>query len=306
MAELAPTLPLLRLVRDEASPAYDGQERRAPFCMTPRALITEHGARLGMTAVGVYLALQTYTDNAGVCWPSHDAIAAMCGVSRWSVMRAIAALEANGWVIQEKRTRGPHGRDSNRYTLPHIVNQYVPHVHIPTEVSSTDAHTEGEYVANENKVSSKNEGRYVAPVLQELDTSELDTSELDTPPLSPKGNGRAKPEDYTEGFEAFWSAYPRRDQRKGAAKWWAKHKPDSDLLQRILMAIEQQGLARREYQYRPMPTTWLNGERWNDERPAPTTNGAANGRASPEPEPVMSDDGGLSTWREMGQRRAAT
>ena len=292
MAELAAPLPLLRLVRDEASPSYDGQERRAPFCMTPRALVTEHGARLGMTAVGVYLALQTYTDNAGVCWPSHDAIATMCGVSRWSVMRAIAALEADGWVVQEKRTRGPHGRDSNRYTLPHIANQYVAHKHFPNEVSSTDAHTDGEYVANENKVSSKNEARYVAPVLHKLDTKELDT-----PPLSPKGNGRAKSEDYAEGFDTFWAAYPKHKDKAAAVTWWEKHKPSPDLLNQMLAAIAWQALQadwiKDNGQYIPLPSTWLNKKRWNDEPPVVM---ARNGHSPPDDLRYFGTEG-IRRWR---------
>jgi hypothetical protein len=92
-----------------------------------------------------------------------------------------------------------------------------------------------------------------------------------TPPKPPK----PKPEPYRDGFDVFWAAYPRHDKRKDAEAIWSRLKPDADLLTRMLEAIDRQGLAAKEPQYRPMPTTWLNGERWKDESGPAAMNGVS-------------------------------
>ena len=67
-------------------------------------------------------------------------------------------------------------------------------------------------------------------------------------------------------FAEFYDAYPRKVDRKDAAKAFAKLDPNRDLLAVMLRAIEAQGLAKRcadgDEQYVPHPATWLNKERW--------------------------------------------
>ncbi len=79
-------------------------------------------------------------------------------------------------------------------------------------------------------------------------------------PLSPKGK--------VDGFSEFWQAYPRKTAKQAALKAWNKLKPDADLQQTILSALEQQ---KRSVQWQkdggqfiPYPATWLNGRRWED------------------------------------------
>lgn len=83
------------------------------------------------------------------------------------------------------------------------------------------------------------------------------------PPISPsKGDER---------FEIFWKAYPKsRRQAKGAArKAFLKLKVTDELLETMLEALEVQKLSiqwqRENGQYIPMPSTWLNQTRWEDE-----------------------------------------
>ncbi len=87
-----------------------------------------------------------------------------------------------------------------------------------------------------------------------------DNKETKNPPLPPKGDA--------DGFESFWQAYPRKTAKQAALKAWNKLKPDADLQQAILSALEQQ---KRSVQWQkdggqfiPYPATWLNGSRWED------------------------------------------
>ena len=73
-------------------------------------------------------------------------------------------------------------------------------------------------------------------------------------------------------FDVFWAAYPRKTDRKKALNAFTKINPSDDLLQTMLDAVSawsSKWLA--EPQYTPHPTTWLNGERWNDAPPPVAT-----------------------------------
>ena len=70
-------------------------------------------------------------------------------------------------------------------------------------------------------------------------------------------------------FGQFWAAYPRKVAKPNAFKAWKKLKPDDEIVQKILSALEQQKKSvdwlKDNGQYVPFPATWLNGRRWEDE-----------------------------------------
>jgi len=74
------------------------------------------------------------------------------------------------------------------------------------------------------------------------------------------------------GFEAFWTAYPKKKSKGQALSAWKKLKPDSSLQVVILKAIEAQKRSpdwqKDKGQYIPYPATWLNAMAWEDEMPA--------------------------------------
>lgn len=70
------------------------------------------------------------------------------------------------------------------------------------------------------------------------------------------------------GFEAFWSAYPRKQAKKDAAKAWEKLNPADELQAKLLaaVALQSQSESWRAMggKFIPLAATWLNGERWED------------------------------------------
>ncbi len=70
-------------------------------------------------------------------------------------------------------------------------------------------------------------------------------------------------------FELFWKAYPKKKSKDAARRRWETIKPDADLLQTMLAAIEQQKTSdqwkKDGGQFIPNPATWLNGGCWTDE-----------------------------------------
>jgi len=74
-------------------------------------------------------------------------------------------------------------------------------------------------------------------------------------------------------FEKFWSVYPRRQAKADARRAWEKLAPDDALTETILEAVRQAALTdqwrRDEGQYIPLPATYLNKRRWEDEAVTP-------------------------------------
>ena len=68
----------------------------------------------------------------------------------------------------------------------------------------------------------------------------------------------------TAGFDIFWSAYPKKVKRKPAKLIWQRVKPDTDVLVADI-ANRLENDAQWKSGFIPDPTTYLNGERWNDE-----------------------------------------
>ena len=71
-------------------------------------------------------------------------------------------------------------------------------------------------------------------------------------------------------FTAFWQTFPNKTGKGAARKAWAKLKPSPELVTMILAAITTQNTwatwQRDGGRYIPHPATWLNQERWTDER----------------------------------------
>jgi hypothetical protein len=76
---------------------------------------------------------------------------------------------------------------------------------------------------------------------------------------------------YSEEFEVFWSEYPIKKEKLDAFKAWKKIKPNEELQETILSAVQQQKEWRESRlpgEFIPewkLPTTWLNKGCWEDE-----------------------------------------
>lgn len=97
-------------------------------------------------------------------------------------------------------------------------------------------------------------------------------------PKKPKKQGRRTRSEVgqdptPDAFDIFWAAYPRKVDKKKARTAFARVKAPVEVL---LAALERQkkseAWTKSGGQYVPHPTTWLNGDRWEDEvSPGPPT-----------------------------------
>lgn len=125
--------------------------------------------------------------------------------------------------------------------------------HIPTDTNYTDKDKEKDKDKDKEK--------------------EIDIDNI--PPISPKGDEpvvKTEKDSFSESFNDFWKAYPKKVSKISALKAWNKLKPDDNLVREILSALEQQKKSAQwqkdDGQFIPYPATWLNGRRWEDEQQA--------------------------------------
>lgn len=70
-------------------------------------------------------------------------------------------------------------------------------------------------------------------------------------------------------FLAFWEAYPRKTAKPPAWKAWLKSQPVlADVLKAISWQVECEQWVKEDGTFIPMPATYLNQLRWEDECPA--------------------------------------
>lgn len=70
-------------------------------------------------------------------------------------------------------------------------------------------------------------------------------------------------------FSEFWMLYPKKQAKAAAEKAYLKIKPDRALFEKMKKALEAQKSSfdwqKESGRYIPLPATWLNGKRWEDE-----------------------------------------
>ncbi len=98
-----------------------------------------------------------------------------------------------------------------------------------------------------------------------------DSFNPDPDPLNAANQNATSANDLLDArFEKFWSIYPNRKDKAKAKAVFKKIKPDDIKFQKILRGLNSQIEWRKNANgnFRPewkLPTTWLNGENWEDE-----------------------------------------
>lgn len=134
----------------------------------------------------------------------------------------------------------------------------------------------GDDVPVEQKTKTK-ESAFVKPVKQELNghaAADLNGTEVHEFKLDVAKEVQDKPKrqraksTYDEkAFTEFWNAYPRKSDKMRAQKSFAAISPDRPTLSHMLTTIERCKHDRvwSDPKFIPLPSTWLNNKRWEDE-----------------------------------------
>jgi len=108
-----------------------------------------------------------------------------------------------------------------------------------------------------------------------------------------------------DGFDEFWSKYPKKAARQAALKAWSRiaaSVPTADIMAGLERATRSEQWTKDGGQFVPHAATWLNGGRWTDDLPAA---GGGPAPAAVQPQrvdpcfgmPVPFTKGGAVWWR---------
>lgn len=206
------------------------EERPNYYAIIPADV--RYDKRLKDKAKLLYGEISSLCNKNGVCWASNNYFANLYGVSVTTISTLIKNLVNRGYleteIIYKKGTK-------------EILNRYLKIIKDPYLKKFKDPIQEN---------------------LKDNNTSNNITSINNTPYNPPKGK-----REFEDKFEIFWNEYPRHDNKQKTIKWFEKNNPSNELLEIMLEKIRllKQTNQWKNKQYIPMPTTWLNGKRWEDE-----------------------------------------
>lgn len=142
-----------------------------------------------------------------------------------------------------------------------------------------DRYTETKYLEEKSNLEVDKNGSYTAknntgiPVgIPTVSTGKVrlgkDSIGKDINTISCNENSEIEVLDQKEmWFESFWEIYPKHQDKKKAKQKFLKLCTNEKEYKAIINGLRNvlPVWAKKDTKYIPMPTTWLNGERWNDE-----------------------------------------
>lgn len=182
-------------------------------------------------------------------------LAVKANTTRYEVRKCLENLQEAGYLLREQSHDSGGKFAGNTYVLQEESPTVVPICH-----------------------NGKSRQRCL-PLTVDLtqQSKDLNKEKTDKAPIPTAGV-----DEQSEMFERFWKAYPRHDAKAPARKAWMRLKPDIQLCRTMAAALEQQkqseGWQRDNGRYIPMPATWINQRRWEDELTA------QNCQNSPQPD----------------------
>lgn len=224
----------------------------------------DHFLNLSSSAQALYLHLSMNADDDGFC----NQITASMFKAHASVTDLEALLknryiyQFDSGVIVIKHWRMANALRKDRYTPTAFKN----------EMAMLKVGENGAYKLPDNNdmVAERlpNGCRLVAERLPQVSIGKVSIDKNNKNNISCNGNSIIEVLSKKEmWFESFWEIYPKHQDKKKAKQKFLKLCKDEKKYQEIMQGLRNvlPVWAKKDTKYIPMPTTWLNGERWNDE-----------------------------------------
>jgi len=259
-------------------------QRSPSLFMTIPASVYEDGG-LRDSAILLYGRISAMTYSTGYCWATNAYLAEQMGLAKDTISSLVKQLAKHGHItIVEVR---------DEYTNEFMQRQiFIPFFGIEKQCApSPQKCLEG--CANDelpppgkNADTSPQNCRY--PPGKNADQSNI--NRYNNTPYNPPEGERT----LAAHFESFWEAYPKKKDKQRAARAFKRLKATEPMLAMMLSALEIQKRSpdwRKDGgQYVPLPSTWLNGHRWEDEVKASSPATPSSGYRH-----VVEDDG-VPVW----------
>lgn len=199
------------------------------------------------TAKFVLVCLANCADSEGKAWPSIAYLCEATAQDRKTVIENLRRLKEAGLLSSTGEMKGRTGQVPVYRLNTSTVPKTAP-------VPKTEPVPELELVP--------------VPKTEPVPVPKTGHGTVIEPSVEPSTRKRAAV-DYLAGFDAFWTAYPRKVAKAEAKKAWASLKATEELRDEIRIGLER---AKRCEQWRkdggqfiPHAATWLNNRRWEDE-----------------------------------------
>jgi hypothetical protein len=213
---------------------------RGPFEMIPHWLLD---AEVSPLAIRLYLILRRHGDAQAFSYPGRRRLAELTQASVKSVDRAKDELVEVGAICYVRRHSDDGDWTSNLY-----------HVHWESSLACV--------VSDATSGQKRPHGR------DKNDPTGRDKNDTLT-----KTHLEPRPNEQSHRFDEFWRAYPRRQAKGDALKAWKKAVKEHNQQMIITAARQYAESYAGDPQFIPLPATWLNGQRWLDEKPKPKQSG---------------------------------
>lgn len=224
----------------------------------------DHFLNLSSPAQALYLHLSMNADDDGFC----NQITASMFKAHASVTDLEALLknryiyQFDSGVIVIKHWRMANALRKDRYTPTAFKNEMAM-----LKVSENGAY---KLPDNNDMVAERlpNGCQLVAERLPQVSIGKVSIDKNNKNNISCNGNSIIEVLSKKEmWFESFWEIYPKHQDKKKAKQKFLKLCTDEKKYQEIMDGLRNvlPMWAKKDNKYIPMPTTWLNGERWNDE-----------------------------------------
>lgn len=197
------------------------------------------------------------------CQMSNAAFASWFGVTARRITEHISGLKQKGWIDvtgpRTKRYIRPTEKALSLWTFPSIDGNSYRRKHLKTEPSPTIDGTVLNYRRNRLPKNIEN--------IESIDicaNGDLHTCAPSQKRKVEREGQKAK----EEWFSRFWAAYPKKRNKARARQAFFRIKKIEKVFPVMMQALGRQKASadwqKDGGQYIPLPTTWLNGERWED------------------------------------------
>ncbi|WP_278504171.1 hypothetical protein [Mitsuokella multacida] len=197
------------------------------------------------------------------CEMSNAAFASCFGISTRQVTEHIKALKAKTWIDvtgpRTKRYIKPTEKALYLWKKPSIEENLYRRNHLEKKPSRT---IEGSLSNYRGFLLPKN--------IENIESIDISANQ-DLRKCAPSQKRKAEREGQAakgELFSKFWKAYPKKRDKAKAQRAFLKIKDIEKVFPIMMQALEKQKASadwqKDSGQFIPYPTTWLNGERWED------------------------------------------
>ena len=200
----------------------------------------------------VLVVLANYADQDGFCWPHVGTIAELTLLSVRAVRRCLTRLD--GTFLTVEKQRGTFGQQASSHYFLDLTSEIIVQSDNMSLSAQSDIDVPPECHPRRNQ-------RDIAATIYNDEPSYIHV-------IDPIVQNDALIVENDALFDVWWKLYPRKQDKKKALAAWVKQgceKNADSLIDTLRNQIANDAQYSGDQQYIPLPSSYLNKEKFNDE-----------------------------------------